>query len=224
MADDEDLPPDDEDGPEGDGGAGLERPRRAKNGHHTLLGAEVHKRLVGYFKAAATVADACAGVGVSTDTHYDWMRRGAAYNDALADDPLTPIDTYEEYFRAYYLEVRQAIAESRLRADLTIANLQGEEYPPAVRFAAAKYTLDRTDPERKHRVEVTGADGGPIRLDVTQREAALAEVLAERIIAQQALAASAIIDVDVVDEDELPDDDYAWWSPDTAVEWWPDDG
>lgn len=115
-----------------------------------------------YLKAAA------GAVAVDAGTVHRWVSKGAA-PDA---DPL-----YRDF--RDQLQKAKAMAEARMVRVITTAANQGQ-------WTAAAWWLERTNPEewgKRDRLEVTGADGGPIetRQIADQRIATLAERLSNRV-------------------------------------------
>lgn len=190
-------------------GFALERPRRQRRGRSTLLTREVHDLIVQALRAGSTWEEAAGAAAVHEDTISRWLERGENYHWALDEDPLTPVDEFEELFRAFYLDALKARWQARVRARATILSLMvTPETADNVRLSAAKYVID--GPRR--RIELSGPDGGPIETsDVGDRERAIAERLAARF-AEQRAAAAAIEEAEVVEDDEYDPLD-AWAGP-----------
>lgn len=180
---------------------------RERPGRKTFLTEDVHKAIVDSFSVGALVAEACMYANVSSKTYYGWMRRGRAYDDHL--EAGGEIKDGEDIFRLFYLEVGPARAKAKTRALGTIAKAQQDGD-----WRAAAWYLERTDPQhwgRVNRVEVTGQDGGPVAVQVTEVEQRLSADLAERAervrVESQAVVvqvAEAVEEADIIDVGDPP--------------------
>lgn len=127
----------------------------------TKLTPKLQERIVGFVRAGAYVETAAAAAGISKETLYSWLRRGAA------DE--VPFAAFAEA-----VEEAQALAEMR---DLALIGKAAE-----TEWTAAAWRLERKFPDRygrrtKH--EVSGLDGGPIAHE--HRHTITPDALSERI-------------------------------------------
>ena len=114
---------------------------------HTKLTPKLQEQVVGYLRAGAYVETAAAAAGISKETLYSWLRRGAA------DE--VPFAAFAEA-----VEEAQALAEMR---DLALIGKAAE-----TEWTAAAWRLERKFPSRYGRrqaVEVSGPEGGPIQIN-----------------------------------------------------------
>lgn len=113
----------------------------------TKLTPKLQEQVVGYLRAGAYVETAAAAAGISKETLYSWLRRGAA------DE--VPFAAFAEA-----VEKAQALAEMR---DLALIGKAAE-----TEWTAAAWRLERKFPSRYGRrqaVEVSGPEGGPIQIN-----------------------------------------------------------
>jgi hypothetical protein len=137
-------------------------------GRPTKLTPEIAATICGLVAQGNYMKASAGAVGVDPGTVHRWVSKGAA-PDA---DPL-----YRDF--RDQLQKAKAMAEAKMVKVITTAANQGQ-------WTAAAWWLERTNPEewgKRDRVEVTGADGGPIetRQIADQRIATLAERLAARL-------------------------------------------
>jgi hypothetical protein len=137
-------------------------------GRPTKLTPEIAATICGLVAQGNYLKAAAGAVAVDPGTLHRWVSKGAA-PDA---DPL-----YRDF--RDQLQKARAMAEAKMVKVITTAANQGQ-------WTAAAWWLERTNPEewgKRDRVEVTGADGGPIetRQIADQRIATLAERLAARL-------------------------------------------
>ena len=114
---------------------------------------------------------ACNYLGIDETSAYEWLKAGAEGRDAPGDWP----DAYREFSQS----VKRAEAQAEVAA---VAEVQMAGKPHAARFDAegnellpGQWQASMTFLERRHRdrwgrgerVELTGANGGPVALDVS---------------------------------------------------------
>lgn len=198
----------------------------------TYLDEDTRKRITDALNAGCTIPDACAYGGIKERTYHIWRKRGEEYDEHLEGGGEI-IDGEDEY-RLFALEVATARSSARVRAVLTISKaIQGGDAKTALEFLA------RTDPAnwgRLNRVEMTGAEGGPLQVaDVTEIDRRLSDNLRKTVPAIAERAAGEIESGDVVDAEVVPDpvpaptarpggtsddyEDYAWGA---GLADWPD--
>lgn len=177
-------------------------------GKRSQLTDEIHRRLVEGYKLGGKVKEIALYAGISTDMLYSWLARGRNYNDHLEMSGV-PI-AGEHVYWLLWQDCEHAKAETRLSATGAIKKAWvGGDWRAALAY------LERTDPQewgRVNRVEMTGADGGPLRVaDVTETETRLAESV--RLAVEKASLAAAelekaAVDAEIVEEPRrLPGDD-----------------
>lgn len=114
----------------------------------TKLNAEIQTRIVAFLGAGAYVETAACAAGVSKQTLYTWLRRGA---------------DGDRRYAGFLDAVEKAQSEADLRDLKTI-----REAAQSGIWQAAAWRLERRHPEQwgRRRVEVTGEDGGPVDVEV----------------------------------------------------------
>lgn len=103
-----------------------ERKTRAKGGRPTSLTPAVQRTIVRHLKTGAYVETAAAAAGVSKDTLYEWLKRGAK-------EPGSP-------YRAFSDAVEKAMADAELDAVRTI------DEAGKTQWQARAWRLERTKP------------------------------------------------------------------------------
>ena len=122
----------------------------------TKLTPEIQARIVALLRAGNYMETAAAAAGISKQTLYDWLKRGAR--------------TKSGQFRGFLDAVEKATAEAEARMVAIIAKASEKQWQ------AAAWHLERTKPERygRHeRVEMSGRDGGPIQHQLESGEGLL---------------------------------------------------
>lgn len=143
-------------------------PRVKPTGRPSLLTPQLQERLIDALKTGCYVEDAASYVGISRATVFAWMDRGLkernrlqAFPDAEPDEKETP---YLNFLDA--VETARAAAQLRAVAQIQKAAADGT-------WQAAAWYLERSAPKkwgRKEHTEITGAEGGPLRVDVAVDE------------------------------------------------------
>lgn len=89
---------------------------------------DIHKQLINVLQGGATIADACAFVGITDRTYHNWIKRGEAGRS----------EEYVQFFR----DATRARVSARIGAVAIIrqAITNGD-------VSAAEWYLERTDPE-----------------------------------------------------------------------------
>ncbi len=125
--------------------------------------------------------DAAEEAGIHRCTLYEWLSRGA--EQLLRRDAGDVLDEEQERLLAFYLAVK-AVVRKRKRERLQ--GIAGAETPTVL--ARETYLLEQFAPDefgRRSKHEVTGADGGPLKIEVD------AAALAARIAALSTAGAAA---------------------------------
>lgn len=127
----------------------------ARSGRHPKLNDDVQKRIVDAIMLGNYLDTAAAYGGINPSTFHRWMEKGGRED---AEEP------YASFFEA--VEHAKASAEVRAIARIQAAANDGT-------WQAAAWWLERTRPKkfgRFDRSEVSGPEGGPVRLDVSTED------------------------------------------------------
>lgn len=143
----------------------------------TKLTPEAQERICQAIRLGATYEHAAQRGGIGYSTLRDWVLRGEAELDRVADNPRASIRADE----LIYVEFSEALKEAE--SDGILANLahirkaaQGDE-DNRPQWQAAAWLLERRHPNiygRRvvdSRVELTGKDGGPVKITWPEDEA-----------------------------------------------------
>jgi hypothetical protein len=125
---------------------------------------ELATRIITYIKAGSYAETAAAAAGVNRSTLHRWLKRGAEG---------------EEPFATFADSVEGALAEAELRDVIRLDKAGDEDW------RAVAWKLERRNPKRWGRcehLELTGADGGPIRYEQLSESELDAEI--ERLSAE----------------------------------------
>ena len=136
-------------------------------GRPDRLTPEIQAKVVMYLKRGNYVETAAALAGVSRNAIKEWIRRG--------NDPHAP-KKYRDFLGAVDAAIAEAEDRDIGRIDQAAAGWRearddkGNLIMPAraPNWKAAAWRLERRHPRRwanKERLELTGADGGPIKVD-----------------------------------------------------------
>lgn len=128
------------------------QPRGA--GQPTKLTPEAQRRIVAAIEEGASRKQAARAAAVGLSTLQLWLQKGAAGEPGIYLDFLDAVEG----------------AEERLiqRAAKVMVGFLGETTSESVRFAAAKFVLERRAPERwgsRKEVAHTGPTGGPLQVE-----------------------------------------------------------
>jgi hypothetical protein len=120
-------------------------------GRRTKRTPERVQALVEALRAGNYIEASCSYAGISVATYYNWV------NDAEKDD-ATP----------EAIEFLEAVSKARADAEVrNVSFIQRAASDPR-HWSAAAWWLERSHPTRwgrQQRLEVTGADGGPIQIE-----------------------------------------------------------
>lgn len=123
---------------------------------------EIIKRLIEALRSGNYIDDACNYAGIAESTYYLWMDRGRQEKARI--DAGQPADPTEAAWLDIYSEVQRARSEAVVRnVHLIQAAARGGTWQ------AAAWWLERTRPDkfgRRLSAEVTGANGGPVEVEV----------------------------------------------------------
>ena len=149
------------------------RPARSSSGGHTALTPAVQKRIVANIAKGVHVEVAARAAGISKQTFYAWLERGT--------DKVSP-ETGEKIVAPQpYRDFRDAIEEADAALELSLVNRYRDVSEQAAFGNAAHLAgfLGRRYRARwalKAEVEVSGPEGGPVKVEGTDDR--LAGVLA----------------------------------------------
>lgn len=120
----------------------------AQGGRPTKLTPELQTRIVNFLRTGAYVETAAAAAGVSKQTLYDWLKRGARVGrDELGE--VTPKDHPDADYARFLDAVEVAQAEADV-GDLAIIRKAAQDGY----WAAAAWRLERKHPDKWGRREV----------------------------------------------------------------------
>lgn len=139
----------------------------ARGARASKLTAEVQKKIVEAISLGNYQDVAAQYAGIDRATFYRWMEKGRQ------DEP-------EPLYKAFHDAVEAAKASAEVRAVVQINRAATEGT-----WQAAAWWLERTRPKkygRFDRNEISGPDGGPMRIDVSTEdlERKVAAILAKR--------------------------------------------
>lgn len=130
-------------------------------GRNTKLTEEVQSELSRLIGAGVYMRQACEFVGISEQTIYNWMGRGSTEILRLEADPKARPLAKEAPYVEFFKKIKKAENASEVRA---VINWQREIEGD---WRAAKDFLARRFPDRwSPRLEVTGADGAPVQVQM----------------------------------------------------------
>jgi hypothetical protein len=125
----------------------------AKVGRPSKLTPEVIERICEALRAGNFIEPSCEYAGVSHESYFKWMRRAN-------DDDASPL----------HLQFKESVTRARSTAEIrNVAMIQRAAQQPN-HWTAAAWWLERVAPARwgkqqKITAEITGANGGPIRVE-----------------------------------------------------------
>lgn len=133
---------------------------KKKRGAPTKLNPQIHDKIVAFVRAGSYVETAASASGISKNTFYDWLRRGAAQDKGI--------------YRDFSDAVEKALAESEI-VDVDRIGKAAKDG----QWQAAAWRLERRFPDRwgrsdRYRLEHSGSIDGPqivITLPSNGREA-----------------------------------------------------
>jgi len=143
--------------------------KRVKTGGRvTLLTPERQETILEALKTGCYVETACLYAGVATPTVYNWFDRGRRERERLAlSEHGTTLAT-----EVIYLDFLEAVEKARAEAELR-AVAQIQKAASLGTWQASAWYLERSSPKRwgrKDYSEITGEDGGAIRIEVSTDE------------------------------------------------------
>lgn len=122
-----------------------------KGGRPTKLTPELQEEICKAIRAGNYIETAAAFAGISKNTLYDWMKRGAREKERLAKNPRAKVKKSEAPFVDFSDAVEKALAAAEVR-DVMLIGKAAE-----TQWQAAAWRLERKFPDRwgrKERLEV----------------------------------------------------------------------
>lgn len=141
--------------------------RGKKIGRTTALTPETHERIVELVRAGNYIETAAGAAGIHKTTFYNWLDRGQNERDRLRANPDAEPDVDESIFLDFLNAIEKARHEAEAR---NVAIIQKAAIST---WQAAAWYLERTQPKkfaRMEKAEITGADGGAVRVDVSTED------------------------------------------------------
>jgi hypothetical protein len=164
-------------------------------GRNTKLTEEVQNEFTRLIAQGIFVRQACEFIGVSEQTIYNWMARGSAEVLRLENNPRSKPLAKEAPFVEFFRQVKKAENTAEVRSVTQWQN--------AIRdgdWRAAKDFLARRFPDRwSPRIEITGAEGAPVQVNMNVDVVTLEQKVLAVLEARNANAISggdSIIDSD----------------------------
>jgi hypothetical protein len=135
-------------------------------GRRTLLNEEMIDRLVGAVRSGNYLDDSARYVGIGERTLFEWLAKGRqALEDADGDLEAVDEDKY------LFAQLSQSLESARSHA--VVRNVALIQKAAEQSWQAAAWYLERTNPKKWGRfetVELTGANGGAIQVEVSAKE------------------------------------------------------
>jgi transposase len=130
-------------------------------GRNTKLTEDVQNELARLIGAGVYMRQACEYVGLSEQTIYNWMARGSTEILRLEANPKSKPLAKEAPYVEFFKKIKKAENASEVRAVIHWQEeIKGD-------WRAAKDFLARRFPDRwSPRLEVTGADGAPVQVNM----------------------------------------------------------
>lgn len=157
------------------------KPRKA--GRPTVLTDDVQERIVTAIRAGSYLDDAANYAGISYRTVLRWVERGRIADSELSDG--NEITDDELPFWQFWQSVENARAQAVIR---NVGIIQSAAQDG--QWQAAAWYLERTNPRkwgRHETVELTGADGGAIKVEHSVKDTLAAKFSAAEKAALQVI-------------------------------------
>lgn len=159
-------------------------------GRRTLLSEEMIDRITTAVASGNYLDDSARYVGIGERTLFNWLARGREALDQAEGD-MHAVEESETLFAQLWQAVEKA------RSHAVVRNVALIQKAAEDSWQAAAWYLERTNPKkwgRHETVELTGADGGAIQVEVSAKETLRAKFeAAER-------AALEVLDVQEITE------------------------
>lgn len=164
-------------------------------GRPTSLTPEVFDAIVTALRAGNYIDDAAAYAGVHKRSVFAWLEKGR--NADEADEQGLPLTPNERLYQHFLHAVETA------RSQAVVRNVAIIQQAAQTQWQAAAWFLERTNPRkwgRHETVEITGEDGGPIRVEQSAKV-----TLAEKFAAVEAVA-RRYVDTVATEEDQVTEE------------------
>ena len=135
-------------------------------GRPTKLTSELQSRIVQAIQAGNYIETAAAYAGISKNTLFDWLRRGAREKERVAGKPRARVRKEEAPYVEFSDSVEKALAEAEVRDVVNVMKAAD-----GGQWQAAAWRLERKFPERwgykaKMQQEISGPEGKPVQMEV----------------------------------------------------------
>jgi transposase len=134
---------------------------KAKPGRPLKLNQEIQDKICDAIRAGNYIETASAYAGVSKDSLYRWLKRGAREKQRLEKDSKAKVDKKEALFVRFSDAIEKALADAEVR-DVALIGKAAED-----QWQAAAWRLERKFPNRWGRrvaLEHSGKEGSPINI------------------------------------------------------------
>jgi transposase len=128
---------------------------------NTKLTEQVQKDLVKYISQGVYMRQACEYVGIAEQSVYNWMARGSNEILRLEANPRSKPLAKEAPYVEFYKKIKTAENASEVRAVILWQKAIDGDWRAAKDFLARRFP-DRWSP----RLEVTGAEGAPVQVQM----------------------------------------------------------
>lgn len=142
---------------------------RNKGGRPTKLTPELQEEICKIIRAGNYIETAAAYVGISKNTIYDWMRRGAREKERLKKNPRAKMKKSEAPFVEFSDSIEKALAYAEVR-DVAIIGKAAE-----TQWQAAAWRLERKFRDRWGRNDFKDHEKLEIQLEKAKLEIQLLE-------------------------------------------------
>jgi transposase-like protein len=134
---------------------------------------ETQQAIINALNSGNWLETAAHYAGIASATLYNWLDRGRIERERIDADE----EPYES--ESAYVEFLEAVEKARSQAQVRAVGLIQKAAIDGT-WQAAAWFLERSDPQRwgrYGRVEVTGANGGAVAVDVTSLEEKVKKVI-----------------------------------------------
>ena len=135
-------------------------------GRPTKLTSELQSRIVQAIQAGNYIETAAAYAGISKNTLFDWLRRGAREKERVAGKPRARVRKEEAPYVEFSDSVEKALAEAEVRDVVNVMKAAD-----GGQWQASAWRLERKFPDRwghkaKIQQEISGPGGQPVSVAV----------------------------------------------------------
>lgn len=167
----------------------MSTPAPRRPGRRSIISEEIIDRIVTAVRGGNYLDDSARYAGIGERTIFEWLAKGREALEAAGDDiDLVPPD------RQLYARLTQAVEKAR--SDAVVRNLTLIQRAAETNWQAAAWYLERTNPRkwgRRDTVEITGENGGAVRVEhSTARETLAAKFEAAERAARDVIEARIV--------------------------------